>query len=159
MSQLYCLDTGFFINSWRKHYAPAVFPKLWEEVDRLMKAGAVVSCRAVFEELEKKDDEILEWAKLRREYFRYPTESDLISLGQLMAKLPNIAAQGKTRNEADPFVVVQSQSLDAIVVTTEEPQDRCSPTKPPKIPYVCDQVGVAWATPCSFLEGCGVVLE
>lgn len=63
-----------FINGWRKHYPIHVFPAFWDELDRLIEEGIVVSCYEVLEELREQDDDLLEWVKKRHGIFEKPTE-------------------------------------------------------------------------------------
>ena len=68
-----------------------------------------------------------------------------------MLKFPNIAAQGGSTNAADPWVIVLAQSVGCVVVTDENEQTIAKSTKPPKITYVCNQIGLKWMRPIDFL--------
>lgn len=158
MSELYLLDTSFLINGWRLHYPPSVFAGVWSFVDEQFNLGKVISCQGVFRELIKKDDEIAEWAKTRKQFFRDDTEEFALEFGRIMAQYPNFAAAGGSTNEADPQIIVHAKLTGATVVTYEE-CIQTKVTKPPKkIPFVCEELGIPWASPVKFLELAGLNL-
>ena len=146
------------INGWRKRYPITVFPSLWETLAVLMDEGVVFSCDEVYGELKRQKDELLEWAKGRRGAFERPTEEVLSQLATVMSRFPNFAAQGGSGNHADPFVIAHAQVADAVVVTDEEWAERQRPTKPPKIPNVCEELGIPWMSPAEFLAAIGITL-
>jgi len=121
--------------------------------------GIVFSCEEVYRELEDQQDELFEWAKKHKDVFKKPTEEVLELLTQVMSQFRNFAAQGGgSRNRADPFVIAHAQAAGAVVVTDEEWAERQKPTKPPKIPNACSELGVSWMTPAEFLAAIGVEL-
>ena len=69
---------------------------------------------------------------------------------ELMNRMPNLAAEGD-RNRADPWVVTLAQVRGTMVVTDEK-WSNTRPTKPPKIPNVCNELGIKWKTPAEFIE-------
>lgn len=157
MKQRYCIDTSLFINGWRKHYQPDVFPAFWEALNGLMQDGVLFSCEAVYDEIQAQADELAAWVKQRKKYFEKPTEDILLGMRELLEYFPNLAAESGRTNAADPWVIVHARDEEgAIVVTDEIRQERVSPTKPPKIPNVCDDMGVKWMPPVEFLRTHGV---
>lgn len=60
MDHLFSVDTSFFINGWNKLYPPrvAIFARIWDRVQELIKSGNVLVCDAVWEELKQKDDAV-----------------------------------------------------------------------------------------------------
>ena len=148
----YCLDTSFLINGWHKRYRRSVFTALWDALDLLIHDGAVFSCYEVFEELKKQEDDLLDWAKRRRDMFKDPDENVLKEMRTIMSSHPNIAAAGGSLNKADPWTIAQAKVSGAILVTDEEPAPRQRPTKPPRIPDVCEALGIPWMSPIHFFE-------
>lgn len=65
----YGFDTSAILNAWRKHYPPDVFPTYWDRIDYLLKKGVLVASEEVLVELEKKDDEVHQWAMQRKQIF------------------------------------------------------------------------------------------
>jgi len=151
VTQRFCLDTSFLINGWHKHYRIDVFPSLWDALGVLLEEGTVFSCDDVFGELKDKEDDLLEWAKTRRNAFEKPTEEVLANLSKIMTQFSNFAAQGGAKNRADPIVIAHALFDDAVLVTDEQPSEKQKPTKPPKIPNVCSKLGIPWMTPIDFL--------
>ncbi len=156
MAEHFCLDTSFLINGWNKHYSQRVFPSLWGAIDRLIGESRVCSCEEVYLELSKQDDKLFEWAKTRRSAFHAPTAETIREFKKIMAEHRNFAAASGTTNRADPWVIAHAKTIDAIVVTDEASDPKRRPTKPPKIPDVCDKLGVPCVTPIEFLARAGL---
>jgi len=149
----FCLDTSVFINGWWKHYRIDVFPSFWETLERLMSDGTVVSCHEVYEELRRQDgDTLFKWAKRHRAIFEEPTEDTFLQLSELMDAYPNYAAISGTLNAADPWVIAHAKLGRSIVVTYEEKAAKRKPTKPPKMPDVCDDLGMRSLKVVDFLK-------
>jgi hypothetical protein len=140
--QKYCLDTSAFINAWRKHYSPDVFPSFWTAMERLIIDGAIVSCHEVYKEIQKREDELLAWCKRYKTIFEKPTTSTTKELTIIMSQFPNFAAQGGSTNAADPWVIAHAKVGGYVVVTYEQFQEKWNPRKPPKIPNVCKALGI-----------------
>jgi predicted nucleic acid-binding protein len=154
MARRYCLDTSVLINSWGEHYRKDVFPGVWETLEEMIASGQVISCIEVFTELERQRDELLDWAKARKQMFETPTQPVIQRLAELMQAYPNFAAAGGTANAADPWLIAHATVTETVVVTFEE-WKQTKATKPPKIPNVCDDVGVPWLSPIDFFAETG----
>lgn len=153
----YCLDASVFINGWRKHYPPAVFPTLWSQIDEHIGHDRIWSCEAVLRELQKQKDELFEWAKVRRKMFITTHPGTIGCVRQIMEAFPNFAAMGGSSNAADPWLIAEAMASGHTVVTTEEPsRNKPRPTRPPKIPDVCDALRVPWTTPVDFFARLGI---
>jgi hypothetical protein len=116
----------------------------------------VFSCYEVLEELKVKDDDLYAWALERKEAFCLPTPDTAAQMRIVMARHRNLAATGGSLNRADPWVIAQALVLGATVVTDEAPEPNRRQTKPPKMPDVCESMGLAWVPPIEFLSlvGC-----
>ena len=68
---------------------------------------------------------------------------------ELMARFPNIAAE-PGRNTADPWVITLAQIHNGIVVTDEQ-RANTRASKPPKMPTLCDQLGIKVLKPVEFI--------
>lgn len=147
----YCLDTSFLINGWQKRYRPDVFPSIWDELTALIADSTVFSCEEVYLELKEQEDELFAWAERQKSAFIPPDEEVNLEMGQIMARFPNLAAMGSSVNRADPWVVAAARAKGAIVVTDEQPSEKQKPTKPPKLPNVCEGLDVRWMRPIDFL--------
>ncbi len=95
----------------------------------------------VYHELRKKDDDVFSWAKDRKEAMFFeiddPVQSAVI---RLMGRFPKLVDTGKGKSGGDPFVIAQALagSPPLVVVT----QEAGGSVDRPRIPFVCDQVGV-----------------
>jgi hypothetical protein len=156
MPNRYCLDTSVFINSWQEHYRIDVFPAVWEALDGLIRDGRIVSCLEVYGELEKQRDDLLKWAKARKQVFENPTRETTAQMQELMGKYPNFAAAGGSANAADPWLIAHARVTGTTVVTFEQFQERSKATKPPKIPNVCHEIGLPWLSPIDFFKDAGI---
>jgi hypothetical protein len=154
----FCLDTSFLVNGWQKHYRPDVFPTVWKELDRLISQGRLSSCDEVYHDLEKQDDELFAWAKARRSLFCAPAKKTIEEVKRILQKFPNYAAVGGKISRSDPWIIAHAHTVDGIVVTDEIPSPRQRPTLPPKMPDVCDALGIPWLRPIDFLKQGGLRL-
>lgn len=152
MIQRYCLDTSVLINGWQKRYHPDVFPALWNRLHELISNRSVFSCEEVYLEIQAKDDALFEWVKTRKSAFLSPDDKVLAEMQVVMTRFQNFAAKGGSLNRADPWIVAQARVSGAIVVTDEQKVEKQKPTKPPKLPNVCEAMDVKWMTPIEFLS-------
>lgn len=139
MAAQYSLDTSFFINSWRKYYQRDVFPGVWEHLAELIDAGGAIASEEVLPELEKQEDEILEWVSVRATLF-VPTD-DLIQRAarDILRDHPRLIDTRRNRSGADPFVIAVAQTANCAVVTDEIATNS---DRRPHIPDVCDSLSV-----------------
>jgi hypothetical protein len=156
MPDLYCVDTSFLINGWRKHYRIDVFAPVWDRLDVLIEDGTLLSCEEVYFELARQKDELLEWAKYRKAAFQKPTARTIAECKKIMSKYPNFAASGGSTNAADPWVIAHAIATESTVVTDETRAPNQRATKPPRIPDVCDAMGIRWLPPIDFLAEVGI---
>lgn len=136
-----------------------MFPSLWSRLEDLITSESVYSCEEVLKELNDKDDALKSWATIRKTMFFKPSGVVIAHITNIMKKFPNFAASGGSHNRADPWVIAQALATEGtVVVTDEHPSTKQKPTKPPKIPDVCDALGIKWATPIDFLRAVGIDL-
>ena len=131
----YSTDTSAIIHAWRSSYPPAHFPSFWQRFDRLIEAGELFATEEVLVELEKKDDDIYQWARERRETMIIPIDEAIQEV--VMAILrdhPRLVDNRKNRSQADPFVIALGHIRGATVLTNEVLAG--NPAKP-NIPNVC----------------------
>lgn len=150
MKQTYCLDTSFFINSWTQYYRRDVFPSFWVEIDRLIRREVVTSCIDVYFELKRREDPLFAWAEERKHLFCEPDDDTVTEMLRIMQEHSNFAAAGGSGNAADPWVIAHAIQTGSIVVTDEQSAET-KPTRPPKIPNVCERQRVRWTGIIDFL--------
>jgi hypothetical protein len=131
-----------------RHFYEKRFPTLWDRFDFLIKSENLFSVREVFKEIERKDNDLLEWAQNRHELFLIPTEDEMLFVKQILA-IPHFQ-QLITKEQqltgypaADPFVIACAKIKNAVVVTTEKEKPHSA-----KIPNVCKHFHI----PCIGLE-------
>jgi hypothetical protein len=60
---VYSIDSSALIHGWRRVYRPKNFGFVWERFDSLIREGRLRSSIEVYNELERKDDELFKWCK------------------------------------------------------------------------------------------------
>ena len=68
MTEKYVFDSNIFINL-QQRQPRDIYPSVWGKIDDLMESGIVISSQEVYDELERGDDALSEWAKTRKECF------------------------------------------------------------------------------------------
>lgn len=107
-------------------------------MEGLVDAGELISCQEVFGEIERKDDELLKWARDRRPMFWKETEDVQKVLTRILAAHPGLIDVNRVRSMADPWVVAQARVSNATVVSQEKPGSAARP----KMPEACATLGV-----------------
>ena len=131
----YCVDTSGWLDGWQRNYPRDVFPTLWRRVEVVIEAGDIFSSEEVYVELQKKDDEIHDWMKARKEMLVPLTEEIQTIASDLLAEFPRLVDTLRNRSKADPFVIATAIDRKATVVTGEPITGNM--TKP-RIPDVCN---------------------
>jgi hypothetical protein len=73
---------------------------------------------------------------------------------EIMANWGKLVDVRKDRSRADPFVIATAKVVGATVVTDE----KHGTEKDPRIPFVCDRLGVSWLTPSAFVREASIPL-
>jgi hypothetical protein len=134
----YSVDTSALMEAWVRSYPPDVFPTLWSRLDGLIRAGRLLASDEVLRELEKKEDDLWQWAKQRGGLF-VPLDPQLQTrASMIISQFPSLTKTASVmRGSADPFVVALAAERSLTVVTAEGSK----PTKP-KIPDVCRDLSI-----------------
>lgn len=140
---IYCIDTSAFIDL-RVLYPMDTFPSLWDELDKLISSGRLISPAEVYDEIKKRDTELLDWVKQRKSMFVKLDEAQDNEVKKVLAEFPDLSNAEKETPDADPFVVAlalvrnnqsgQSLFLEKCIVVQHE---RYNLTGKKKIPNVC----------------------
>jgi Domain of unknown function (DUF4411) len=141
---VYSIDSSALIRGWRQVYRPKNFGFVWERFDTLIEQGRFRSSIEVYNELEKKDDELFKWCKDRKEKMFVEIDDHVQAhVTRIMKNYPRLVDTVKGRSGADPFVIALAATTNPnmIVVTEENPGKM-------KIPDVCtaeriDCIGLA----------------
>lgn len=138
----YCLDTSSLITAWRVNYRPDNFDSVWDKVSEYGKLGLIISPMEVFEEIQKKDDELAKWVKRNKHpYFEIP-EASQDKITEVINKFPRLIDVNNPSIQADPYVIVLADVSNCTVITEEKPDN--ATRKKTKIPTVCHYYGIKW---------------
>jgi hypothetical protein len=144
----YCIDTSALVDLWRTHYPPDVFRTLWtKDLENLISQGILIAPEEVLNELEKRDDELLEWAKNHRKMFKDLNREQQQQLRIILGKFQDFV-DTKKNIDADPIVVALAKSKDWTVITSESTKKGGRP----RIPYVCKDFDVKCITLVEFFR-------
>lgn len=147
----YCFDTSALIECWSRSYPPDVFPGLWVKLDELVTQQEVLCPEEVRIELARQEDELAKWVKVRPQLFVPLGEDIQRATSEILGQHPLLMKATKNRNGADPFVIATAQVMGLTVVTEEKGGTDAKP----KIPSVCQMLGVPCIDVLSFLRDQG----
>jgi len=139
----YSIDTSAILETWRRSYPPDVFPGLYSRLDELIQLGDLRATEEVLYELERKDDEVVQWVKGRPEFFVEIDNDIQLAVQEILLKHKKLLDQRKNRSGADPFVIALAQLNECTVVSNERATK--SPERP-NIPDVCRAYGIRCIT-------------
>jgi hypothetical protein len=135
----YSVDASILIEGWRRQFPPDVVPGFWEGLDELIKSGDLRATEEVLYELDRKDDEVYEWIKTRKELFISIDETIQAVVSKILTTHPTLIDSRRNRSSADPFVIALAFQNSCIVLTDEIPTGK--PHRP-HIPDVCSAYGI-----------------
>jgi hypothetical protein len=136
----YSIDTSSLINGFRDYYPYLMIPRLWnEDLLELVASGELRATEEVYFELKRQDDELIQWIDdYREELFVEVDEAIQQEVRAILRDHTPLVHAGRGRSGADPFVVALAK-VNVCAVVTEE---RRGSAKHPKIPDVCEALGV-----------------
>ncbi|MER8830871.1 DUF4411 family protein [Mesorhizobium sp. M0938] len=144
MATVYCIDTSALIGAWYERYKPKRFPKLWDEFDKLIGAGRLVSSLLVQTECAKRSPELHEWLKEREHMFIAPDQAIQRRVQHVLNTYSGLVAAGKEKFAADSFVIATAEIHGYTLITEETGPDSLR-----KIPGVCNAMGISW---CNLMQ-------
>jgi hypothetical protein len=114
----------------------------------LIEAKRLFASIEVYNELEKKDDDLFAWCKERKEKLFVEIDENIQGIVKAILKdHPRLVDTVKGRSGAYPFVIALAETTKpAMVVLTEEPKGKI------RIPDVCDARGVKWLNLADMIE-------
>jgi len=135
----YSLDTSALLEAWVRRYPQDLFPTLWDRLRDAADSGVIGASEEVLREVEKKDDGLHDWLRARAAVV-VPTDDRVQrTVREVLAAAPRLMGARSGRNTADPFVIAAAQVHGLTVVT----QEGLGSVARPKIPDVCNQLGVS----------------
>ena len=151
----YLLDANVFIQAKKMHYGFDFCPAFWDWLDRESRAGLVVSIDKVRDEIEAGGDELVDWAKARRDSMFPPLGPETLPhlttiAAWVQSRAYSQAAINTFLQEADYYLVGRALAHSDVVVTQELPAPGSKNNI--KIPDVCIGVGVRFMNPYQMLR-------
>jgi Domain of unknown function (DUF4411) len=145
---VYSIDSSALIHAWRRVYRPQNFGFIWKGFDSLIEGQRLCASIEVYNELDKKDDELFAWCKDRKEkMFRELDDEIQIVVAEIMRDHPRLVDTVKGRSGADPFVIALAETVTPhMQVLTEEKPGKV------KIPDVCDARKIKWINLADMIE-------
>jgi len=149
------MDTSSLIHAWRRDYPPDVFPSVWDNLSKFARDRIAIAPEEVLIELERGGDEIFEWAKSHPEMFLQPDEAIQAEVERIVNAWPSFVPSTSYDGVwADPYVIALAIVYQSVVVTGEVPVG--SNARVPKIPNICDALGVPWTNLLGLLRAQGL---
>lgn len=152
MRDFYSFDTSAILNGRRDLFRPTVFQGLWANIEGMIVDGRIRSVDIVREELSRRDDDASDWARSKPDLFCELDEEVQMATRDILRSHPRLVGAGNGRNGADPFVIALAMVTTGTVVTEEHFSGNL---QRPKIPDVCQAIGVPCMNLMGFIEGQG----
>jgi hypothetical protein len=149
---LYSFDTSAILNGRRDLFRPTVFQSLWCQIEDAIGDGQIRSVDEVRRELAKRDDDAKRWADAQDGLFCPLSQPIQDAAKQILSLYPNLVQQGGKRSGADPFVIALAMVNSGAVITEENATGNIAR---PRIPDVCDALGVPCVTLMGYIEAQG----
>lgn len=136
----YSLDTSAILNGWWEHYPPGVFPTVWRRLHYLGLRGDLIVTEEVLNELERLDEGAYKWVK-DQPTMVVPVDGKIQPVvSSILAANRKLVDTQKNRHHADPFVIALASLENGTVVSGEVRS--ANPMKNPRIPDICDSLGI-----------------
>jgi hypothetical protein len=144
----YSVDSSALIHGWRRIYRPKNFGFVWERLSALIEEGRLRASIEVYNDLEKKDDELFKWCKERKERLVVEIDDNIQQhVARIMAAYPRLVDTVKGRSGSDPFVIALAASTDpTMTVLTEEYAGKV------RIPDVCNAEKINYCGLADLIE-------
>jgi len=142
----YVIDASSLIEL-QRHNPVDVYPSVWASLEELIKKGFLISHKEVYKEISRKDNQLSEWAKNQKGFFKDATSKQIEIIKEILKKYPSIV-KVDAQNGADPFIIAlaiemtinKQQTLfpvKRIVVTEEKVRGNQV-----KIPFICKDYNI-----------------
>jgi hypothetical protein len=105
------LDSSALVHAWRRAYRPKNFGFVCNGFDSLIKEKRLCASIEVYLELEKKDDELFDWCKGRKETLVRELDDETQGIvKEILRDHPRLVDTVKGRSGADPFVIALAET-------------------------------------------------
>lgn len=105
---MYCFDTSAFLDLNYIHKRVIGIAKLWDELEKMIHSGQIVSHRLVFDEIingNKNQDFIAKWIANKRRFFLEITFAQINIVSDIVKKFPKLIDYGAEHEQADPWLI------------------------------------------------------
>lgn len=159
---MYLVDANVLIEAKNRYYAFDIAPGFWAWLDRAYRQGAACSIDSVREELLRGDDELAEWARAHREFFRPIDQQAAARFGALTDWVTTqgyrpSAINAFTGKDADFQLIAYGMAHSCTVATHEKPSPRAR--KRVLIPDACAAMKVPTADTFDMMRASGAALH
>jgi uncharacterized protein DUF4411 len=119
---IYSADSSALIHGWRRIYRPKNFGFVWDRLGILIEEDRFKASVEVYNDLQKKDDELFKWCKERKDKLVVDIDDNIQAhVARIMKAYPRLVDTVKGRSGSDPFVIALAASADpTMTVVTEE---------------------------------------
>ena len=123
---IYSADSSALIHGWRRIYRPKNFGFVWDRLGALIEEGRFKASIEVYNDLEKKDDELFKWCKERKDKLVVDIDENIQAhVARIMKAYPRLVDTVKGRSGSDPFVIALAASTNpTMTVVTENSSAR-----------------------------------
>lgn len=152
LRQGYVIDTSAFIDMWR-NMAPDIFETLWQkDLEKIIREKLLIAPQEVLRELQRRDDDLLAWAKSHRDMFvdLNKDKEQVRYVKRILSRYSTLIDSKKTTPDADPFVIGLAISRGWTVITSEKYRKGKI-----NVPYVCREENVECIDILGFLRNMG----
>ena len=155
-SPKYLVDVNVILSrTSHREYDEQVFPIYWENFDKLVEAGIIISLESVKKEIgsvvERNEvaDDILIWVEDHSQMFKFPPDEKYTN-ETVTVKNKLQGWYRKNRKKADTELVVFAKAYNLILVTQETPNFTAKKQSQYNIPTACKKLGAYCR--CGLLE-------
>jgi hypothetical protein len=118
-------------------------------MDAAAEAAIIHMSDEVANELARKDDGAHEWVKARSKII-VPLDAEIEKhVQKLMQRYPRLVDTKKGRSGGDPFVIAVARQRNLTVITGESASGKIAA---PRIPDVCEDLGIRWIRVLDFFR-------
>jgi len=162
--RVYCFDTSAFVTLSRTSENVIEMPQtLWKQLEKMMKAGEIISHRLVFDEISsgtKNPDFITKWVADKQGYFLPRTDAQIAQIPQIVQKFPGLIEYQQEREQVDPWLIALAIEkskegnlfeVHVCVVVSQE-----NPRSSKKIPEACKAFRVEHLSLRQFFDEIGL---
>jgi hypothetical protein len=138
----YCIDTSGLTTGFYGVYRASQFVGLWHRMSELVAEGRLVAPMAIYEELQRQDDDLYHWVRQRRSMFIERDMDQLAVTFQIANDFPMLARRHAAAKPGDPWVIALAKVKSYAVVSNEKTGSKDNP----KIPHICARYGIRHLT-------------